>query len=567
MSEKIRQSGIDILGDVPWGTHFCQFYQTPDDLIDILVPYFKAGLENNEFCMWVTSKPLMGEDAKAALHNVVKNVDDYIVNGQIEILDYDQWYTKSGKFEADEILHAWVEKKNQALKKGFDGLRLTGNTFWLEQEDWKDFRDYEAAVDNVIGKYRILALCSYSLDKCGVPEVIDVVANHRFALIRQSGKWELIQSANRQRAEEALLKSREKYRDLFECNKDGIVRTDMEGKILEANGAFLDMLGYTRDEIGKITYRQLTPERWHKMEAEIVENQFIQKGYCDEFEKEYIKKDGRLFPASFKGWLIKDEYGQPFGMWGFVRDITRQKLTEKALRKARNEMGKRVERRTEELRHLSTRLLQAHEEESKRIGQELHDGLGQMLSAIKVWGEAAGAQVGQERGVEALNSLEHVVSLAQGAVEEVRRISQHLRPSVLDDLGLLAAISWLCKDFQATHSGIGIEQQIDIQENDVPESLKIIIFRISQESLNNIGKHSQANLVHFSLKRVDGNKIELTVTDNGTGFDLDHVRSGVRFGRGFGLTNMKERAELSGGTFAIQSTQGAGTILKASWQC
>jgi len=139
MEKELRKTGMDFIGNTSWGTHFCQFYQTPEDLIDILVPYFKAGLENNEFCMWITAEPLTAKKAKASLKKVVGNLDDYIEKDQIEILDYSQWCTKSGKFDADEILDGWVEKEKQALKRGFDGLRLTENTFWLEDKDWRGF--------------------------------------------------------------------------------------------------------------------------------------------------------------------------------------------------------------------------------------------------------------------------------------------------------------------------------------------------------------------------------------------------------------------------------------------
>ena len=96
MTERSRHTGIDIVGEAPWGTHFCLFYETQQDLIDTLVPYFKEGLENNEFCMWVTSEPLEVEDAKNSLQRVVRNLGDYLDKGQIEILDYAKWYTKSG---------------------------------------------------------------------------------------------------------------------------------------------------------------------------------------------------------------------------------------------------------------------------------------------------------------------------------------------------------------------------------------------------------------------------------------------------------------------------------------
>ncbi|MEW6001855.1 MAG: MEDS domain-containing protein, partial [Nitrospirota bacterium] len=204
MSEEKRKTGIDIIGDVPWGTHFCQFYKTKKDLINILVPYFKAGLENNEFCMWITSKPLSEKDAAKALKEVLPDLDSYLKKEQIEIIPYDRWYLKNGGFNSKSVLRGWVKKLDSALSKGYDGLRLTGNTFWLETKNWRTFADYEEEVCRVIGKHRILALCSYSLNKCKASEVIDVVGKHQFALIKHDRKWELIKSFQQKEAEEEI---------------------------------------------------------------------------------------------------------------------------------------------------------------------------------------------------------------------------------------------------------------------------------------------------------------------------------------------------------------------------
>jgi PAS domain S-box-containing protein len=205
MNMNLRHSGIGIIEDVPWGTHFCQFYQTTEDLIDILVPYFKTGLENNEFCIWVTSQPLEVEEAKEALRKVVPDIDVYLKKGQLEIISYSHWYVKEGAFDSDRVLNGWVEKLNKALANGYDGLRLTGNTFWLEKEDWNDFIDYEKEVDRVLGNYQMIALCTYNLDRCNATEIIDVVINHQFALIKKNGKWEQIESSKRKEAEKTAI--------------------------------------------------------------------------------------------------------------------------------------------------------------------------------------------------------------------------------------------------------------------------------------------------------------------------------------------------------------------------
>lgn len=212
MKEQMRQTGIEVIGRVPWGTHLCQFYQSEQDLEDILIPYFKQGLADNEFCMWITSEPLGVEEAKAALRHAEPNLDEYIHNGQIEILDYTQWYTLTGSFNEDEVLNGWVKKLENAIGRGYEGLRLSGNTFWLEDKDWADFTTYEETINSIIGNYCMLAICTYSLVKCGAPEIMDVVSNHQFALIKRSGQWQIIESSEHKKTEEALRDSQNRLK-------------------------------------------------------------------------------------------------------------------------------------------------------------------------------------------------------------------------------------------------------------------------------------------------------------------------------------------------------------------
>lgn len=144
------------------------------------------------------------------------------------------------------------------------------------------------------------------------------------------------EALEKQRLWRELRESEEKHRSLYESSKDGIASIDIQGNLLDANQAFLDMLGYTLDELKKLTFQQITPNRWHKMDEEIIENQIMVKGYSDEYEKEYIKKDGTIFPVSLRAWLVKDEQGTPVGIWGIVRDITERKQVEAERAKAQN---------------------------------------------------------------------------------------------------------------------------------------------------------------------------------------------------------------------------------------
>jgi len=187
MEGKARQTGIDVVGAVPWGTHLCSFYETKQDLLDILVPYCKTGLENNECCVWVTSEPLVKKEAEEAMRKAVPNLEQYRGRGQIEIIPHTEWYLKDGAFNLQRVLNAWMYKLNQALANGYDGLRATGNMAWLEEEDWTSFTEYEEEINNIIGEYHMLAICTYSLAKCRASELIDVMQNHQDALIRQAG--------------------------------------------------------------------------------------------------------------------------------------------------------------------------------------------------------------------------------------------------------------------------------------------------------------------------------------------------------------------------------------------
>ncbi|MBK5101993.1 MAG: Cache 3/Cache 2 fusion domain-containing protein [Desulfobacteraceae bacterium] len=214
------------------------------------------------------------------------------------------------------------------------------------------------------------------------------------------------------------------------------------------------------------------------------------------------------------------------------------------------------------LRVLTSQLLSAQEKERQLVANELHDSIGSTLSAIKFKVEDTIQQM--ERGVATPESLKGLIATVQQTIEESRRIQANLRPPILDDLGILSTLNWHCREFQKTFSHIRIKKEIEISEDDVPHSLKTVIYRISQEALNNIAKHSKADLVTLSLRKIDG-PIELTIQDNGQGFDLEESFSKESYRKGLGLGSMRERTELLGGTFTIESIQRKGTTIRASW--
>jgi PAS domain S-box-containing protein len=391
----------------------------------------------------------------------------------------------------------------------------------------------------------------------------------------------------RKRIEENLVK----LSRAVEQSPASVVITDVDGNIEYVNPKFVGLTGYRAEEALGRNPRILKSGKqssafYHNLWDTIVSGQ--------EWRGEFYnkKKTGEFYWEAASISPIKNDEGVITHFVAVKEDITERKATEEALRNVRDDLDRRVKERTAELaaknkelekeiderkraqealersetelRHLSAKLLDAQEEESKRIGQELHDGLSQTLSAIKLWVEAAQIQMRQNNKIETDKALESVIPLVQTSIEEIRRVSRHLRPSVLDDLGLLPAISWVCHDFEAINSGIGIERGIGIKEDDIPEDLKIVIFRILQEALNNIAKHSHADFARISLKK-NNSGLVLQVEDNGHGFDMKELLGVGNKMSGLGLRSMKERTSLSGGSFSLESRVGAGTTIRASW--
>lgn len=209
------------------------------------------------------------------------------------------------------------------------------------------------------------------------------------------------------------------------------------------------------------------------------------------------------------------------------------------------------------LRDLSVQLLNAQENERRRIARELHDSVGQSLAAAKFILEKKLGQLPKATIPPGVN-LEEVIPLIQNIMDEIRRISMDLWPSILDDLGLLAAINYFCRQFGEIYTFIKITKEINIAEDAVPPPLKIVIYRILQEAFNNIAKYSQAHEAYISLLRKN-NQLQLTITDNGVGFNPQFSPKGL------GLVSMRERVELSGGSFVFSSLPGQGTTIQATW--
>jgi len=369
-----RSTGIGVVDDMPWGTHFCHFYETKEDLLDILVPYFKTGLENNEFCLWVTSDPLTVAEATRALRQAVPNLDSYSAEQAIEILPYQDWYLEGGVFHPVRVIDGWHKKLHQALANGYAGMRVNGNEAWLKRETWKDFVDYERELNKSIAGQRMIVLCTYPLAKCDAADVLDVARAHEHAITRRHGVWEVIETAEsnqakaeikqlneelerrvvertiqlaaaneslqaevaeRQRTEEALAAHQRTLNGFFDASPAGMAIFDSALRYLQINQTLAEINGLSIQEHLGRTVREVVPKLAPTVEP-ILRGVFESGQPVLNFE---ISGEVPSQPGVVRYWVlsyfpIPGPTGSPVAVGAVVVEITQRKRAEEELRES-----------------------------------------------------------------------------------------------------------------------------------------------------------------------------------------------------------------------------------------
>jgi len=247
------------------------------------------------------------------------------------------------------------------------------------------------------------------------------------------------------------------------------------------------------------------------------------------------------------------------------KDRLSPEIVERTVRYAieRAENLNRIRASEKKLRMLSRQLLEAQETERKLIAQELHDSISANLTAIK-FGLEKKRLDDLKKKPSGTDDLDRLIALVKATVEEVQGICVNLRPAIIDELGIGAALQWLCRQYSQSHEDVSLSCRCRLDEDMVPPSLKIAVFRLLQEALNNALKHSRAARISLRLNQVE-DRIVAELEDSGKGFDVASEWQKSSLETGMGLINMKERTELSGGVFKIESTEGKGTKISAEW--
>src|SRR5258708_241781 len=373
MATEMRKTGVDVVGDIPWGTHFCLFYETRADLLETLVFYCKAGLENQEFCLWVVAEPLTGEDARHALKQAVPDLDQYLADHSIEIVAARDWYLQDGTFDLNRVIAGWNEKLARASDRGYAGVRVTGDTAWLEKKDWKDFCEYEESLNQAVANQRLAVLCTYPLAACGAAEILDVVRTHQFAVTKRRGSWDVIETAGhkqakaeikrlneeleqrvlertsqltlvnselikevlqRQRAEEALLRSEAYLAEAQRVSHTGSFGWSVSsGHIVWSNETFRI---FEYDPANKPTV-EVVLQRTHPEDRTCVQEMLDQAALdrkAFDLEHRLLTPDGSVKYVRVVGHPSTNDESGSFEFVGAVTDITDRKRAEVALRRS-----------------------------------------------------------------------------------------------------------------------------------------------------------------------------------------------------------------------------------------
>jgi len=329
---------------------------------------------------------------------------------------------------------------------------------------------------------------------------------------------------------------------------DPIIIESLSGTILDMNRQAESAYSWKRQDLVGKSIKSIIPQECHQ-QAEQMRQCCLNGEEVRNWEDLRQDQFGRKFFVLVTAFPLNDESGKPVAVATIAKDITFRKQMEAELEKSH-----------QRLRDLSLKSIEALESDRRNVARELHDSIGGSLAAIKFSLEAIVEEIGKNTD-QTTASLQKSISYLADTIKETKRITANLRPLSIDDLGLLATIEWHSRQFSQQYSHIEVIKQIEICEEEIPNSLKIVVYRVLQEALNNCAKHSMADTVHIGLRK-KGNEIEFELKDNGCGFNAEEVLNRDDPLIGNGLKNMQERAEICGGLFCLDTKPGTGTTIR-----
>ncbi len=550
MRENMRDSGIEVVGDLDWGSHFCVFYHGKEELEPLLVSFIRAGLEGGEACVWVTSGTIKADEAKAALERAIPDFDKRAKSGQIEIIKAKDWYTKTGKFDSEEVFAGWNEKAMKAKERGFKGLRATGDTSWLSTEDWDKFVEYESNIEPRIRGQNMIVLCSYSLALWEAYQMIDVVSTHEFALIMREGAWRQIENSEHRKVIEHALEAEEKYRRVVQNIHVAVYSAlpDEHSTVVLLTDKIEGITGYAAKEFlddPTLYRRMIHPDDLERVRIAVAEHRRGKSPLRIQYR--VLSKEGELRWVKDEAVPIIGSHGDVVRIDGFVEDITEHKELEESLANTNQELEAFSYSVSHDLRAPLRRI----------------DGFSEILLR-----ECRGKLVEEEQ--KHLERIQKAAREMDGLIENILRLSRvnttELRKRTVDLADLAReAIERLKAEDPSRQVKVEIHGRLATYGD--PDLLSVAI----QNLLGNAWKFTSRNgdaSVELGARTVDG-RHQFYVKDNGVGFDMAQIsrlfapfqrlHSKSEFpGEGIGLALTKRIVSKHGGKIWAESAVGKG---------
>jgi PAS domain S-box-containing protein len=545
------------------GDHHCCLYEGEAEHKALIIPLLRLGLERGQKVLYLV-------DSRTA-HMVVSylrdeglDVESYLESGQLTMLTTEDAYIRNGRFDPDEMIAFLRGETERALAQGYTALRVSGEMTWVlgERSGSDRLIEYESKLDTFITGSKCLAVCQYDRRRFEADRLLEVVVAHPVLVtgthVRQNlyyippvhllsqnralsalDHW-LEQLAAHEKSKEALERSEARFRTIFERAAIGISLVDAEGRIITSNPGLQRMLGYTEEELRGMRFTELTYPADVESNASLFQD--LMAGELDYYriEKRYVHKDGHIVWGHLTASAVRDAEGKPqFGI-GMVKDITERK---------------RMEAELAELQH---RLIESREAERLYLAQELHDGpLQVLIGATYQLGELGDVLPDEQ----SLGQMVAAQASLQRVIRMLRTAAGQLRPPALAPFGLARAIRSHAEEFRQEHPELDIQLDLTSDNQTLPEQMRLALFRIYQQALQNVVRHARAGRVQIRFELNMGLVI-LEIQDDGRGFIvpgrwIELARQGH-----LGLVGMSERAEAIGGRLELRSAPGEGTLIR-----
>jgi PAS domain S-box-containing protein len=554
------------------GAHLCTTHEGTADQIAVAIPFVKEGLARGQRCLCAGDERT-ALDLTAALFAAGVDVARDLERGALQIVSYgDVGFLHPGEFDPRTMVDFLRQTEEKAISDGFAGLRAQGSMNWAVGLGISadTLVEYEMLLDQFLKGSRAAVICQYDRSLFDPAVILEVLRIHPVAvlgdLVCPNPYYEPPELLLRQAREEipglqatrvewwikqlkvARAAEQERMLEGLRLQIDrlplGYMHMDENSRVLEWNLAAETLFGYTKQEaVGRLILDLIAPPSLMERLEEVLVR--IRAGDMHAHSVNVNRtKDGRIISCE---WFNTPIVHPDLGFAGFIslaRDVTEQELTEAALRE-----------HSERLQILSRRVVEVQEQERRHLSRELHDQIGQALTSIVINLQ----NIQRTSGPETQPLVEDCLGVARDTIGQVRSLALDLRPSMIDDLGLAAALRWLV-DLQSRRSGLVAHPTYQSSGMPLHPDIATACFRVAQEALTNVIRHARARNVWVDLHEGDA-EVRLTVRDDGVGFDPQEARRRAAKGENLGLLGVQERVEMLGGRTAIESKPGLGATV------